>query len=159
MKKKEAKGFTLIELLIVIAIIGILASVVFVAINPSERFKQVRDARRQSDVENIAAAIVTYQVDNDGNLPATVSGLTAGEASIIGTASSSCNSGCGAITTQAACVDLTALVTGGYIGSVPIDPMGGVASKTLYYAIRNATGSVTAAACVPEIAASVSVTR
>src|SRR3990167_7804796 len=94
MQKKQAKGFTLIELLIVIAIIGILASVVFVAIDPATRFKKARDARRQSDIENLAAAIVTYQVDNDGSLPAAVSALTAGNAYIIGTAASGCNAGC-----------------------------------------------------------------
>ena len=159
MKKKEAKGFTLIELLIVIAIIGILASVVFIAIDPAARFKKARDARRQSDVENVAAAIVTYQVDNDGSLPASVSALTAGQAYIVGTASSGCNSGCTATTTQAACVDLTALVTGGYIGSVPVDPTGGAASKTLYYLVKNSTGSVTTASCTPEVATSISVTR
>lgn len=161
MKKREAKGFTLIELLIVIAIIGILASVVFVAIDPAARFKKARDARRQSDVENVAAAIVTYQVDNDGSLPATLTALTAGNAYIIsqGTVASGCNTGCTATTTQAACVDLSELVTGGYIGSVPIDPVGGAASKTLYYAVRNATGSVTTASCTPEVATSISVTR
>lgn len=159
MQKRQEKGFTLIELLIVIAIIGILASVVFVAIDPASRFQRARDARRQSDVENIAAALVTYQVDNDGSLPSVVSALTAGNAYIIGTAASGCDSGCTATVTQAACVDLTTLVTGGYIGSVPMDPSGGAATKTLYYAVRNATGSVTTASCTPEVATSISVTR
>ena len=159
MQKKQAKGFTLIELLIVIAIIGILASVVFVAIDPATRFKKARDARRQSDIENLAAAIVTYQVDNDGSLPAAVSALTAGNAYIIGTAASGCNAGCTATVTQASCVDLTALVTGGYIGSVPVDPTAGAVSKTLYYLVKNSTGSVTSASCTPEIATSISVTR
>jgi prepilin-type N-terminal cleavage/methylation domain-containing protein len=157
--QKQSQGFTLIELLIVIAIIGILASVVFVAIDPAQRFQKARDARRQSDVENIAAAIVTYQVDNDGSLPTTITALTAGSAYVVGTATSGCNTGCTATTTQAACVDLAELVTGGYIGSVPMDPSAGAASKTLYYVVKNATGSVTTASCTPEIASSISVTR
>ncbi|MEI6510810.1 MAG: prepilin-type N-terminal cleavage/methylation domain-containing protein [Candidatus Uhrbacteria bacterium] len=162
MQKKNTQGFTLIELLIVIAIIAILAAVVFVALDPSSRFKKARDARRQTDVQSIAGAIVTYQVDNDGSLPSAVSALTAGSAYIVGTATSGCNTGCTATTTQASCVDLTALQTGGYLGSVPVDPTGGVtatAAHTMYYIIKNSTGTLTAGACIPELASSVNVTR
>jgi len=159
MQKKNLRGFTLIELLIVIAIIAILAAVVFVALDPASRFKKARDARRQTDVESVAAAVVTYQVDNDGSLPSAVSALTAGSAYIVGTATSGCNTGCTATTTQASCVDLTALQTGGYLGSVPVDPTGGTAAKSLYYVIKNSTGTLTAGACTPELATSINVTR
>jgi prepilin-type N-terminal cleavage/methylation domain-containing protein len=37
--KNNKKGFTLIEILVVIGIIGILATVVLVAVNPSRQFK------------------------------------------------------------------------------------------------------------------------
>lgn len=159
MQKKNLRGFTLIELLIVIAIIAILAAVVFVALDPASRFSKARNARRQSDVESIAAAVVTYQVDNDGSLPTAVSALTAGSAYIVGTAASGCDAGCTATTTQAACVDLAALVTGGYLGSVPLDPTAGTTAKSLYYVIKNSTGTLTAGACVPELAEVISVTR
>ena len=56
---KNNKGFTLIELLVVIAIIGILASVVLVALN-SARSKS-RDARRKSDLHQIAIALELYR--------------------------------------------------------------------------------------------------
>lgn len=160
MRKKNAQqGFTLIELLIVIAIIAILAATVFIALNPSTRFKQARDARRRADVDTIAASIVTYQVDNNGNLPSAVNSLTAGSNYIIGTDTTGCNSGCTAVTTQAACVDLTELVTDGYMGSVPMDPSNGTAAKTLYYATKNSTGTVTAGSCVPEMGSAIAVTR
>ena len=160
MQKKNTQGFTLIELLIVIAIIAILAAVVFVALDPASRFKKARDARRQSDVENIAAAVVTYQVDNDGSLPTAVSALTAGSAYIVGTATTGCDSGCTATTTQASCVDLAGLVTGGYLGSVPMDPASGTtAAKSLYYIIKNSTGTLTAGACTPELETTIAVTR
>lgn len=159
MRKTHLRGFTLIELLIVIAIIAILAAVVFVSLNPATRFQKARDARRQTDVETIAAAVVTYQVDNNGSYPSAVSSLTAGSNYIVGTATSGCDSGCTATTTQASCVDLSALVTGGYLGSVPMDPASGASTKTLYYINRNSTGTLTAGACVPEATATINVTR
>lgn len=45
------KGFTLIEMLIVIAIIGILASIVLVGLGPIQR--QARDSRRISDLRSV----------------------------------------------------------------------------------------------------------
>jgi len=58
MKKKTA--FTLIELLIVIAILGVLAAAIMVAINPGKRSAQARDALRKSQVNSIANALVGF---------------------------------------------------------------------------------------------------
>lgn len=52
------KGFTLIEILIVVAIIGILASVVLVGLGSSQ--KAARDARRVSDLRQIQTALELY---------------------------------------------------------------------------------------------------
>ena len=57
---KNKKAFTLIELLIVIAILGILAAAILVAINPSKRIKQARDAQRKSDINVITNALIGY---------------------------------------------------------------------------------------------------
>ncbi len=54
------KGFTLIELLIVVAILGILAAAVLVAINPGKRTAQARDAQRKQDIGAIANALIGY---------------------------------------------------------------------------------------------------
>ena len=51
------KGFTLIELLIVIAILGILAAVVLVAINPAQRIAEANDTKAKSNVSVVATAI------------------------------------------------------------------------------------------------------
>jgi len=157
--RKSEQGFTLIELLIVIAIIAVLAAVVFVALNPAQRFQQARDARRQSDVENVAAALKMYQLDNDGDYPALVAALTTGNNYVIGTNATGCDTGCTAKTTQAACIDLASLVTGGYLGAVPMDPTSGTAAKSDYYLTRNSTGTVEVGACDPEIETTISVLR
>jgi type II secretion system protein G len=56
------KGFTLIELMTVVAIIGILASIVTVSL-VSSRAKG-RDAKRVSDIKTIQLALETYYNDN-----------------------------------------------------------------------------------------------
>ncbi len=70
MKKMSRKrvGFTLIELLIVIAILGILAVVVLVLINPGERQAQARDAGRVSSVAQLGRSIQAYYTVKS-NLP------------------------------------------------------------------------------------------
>ena len=57
---KKFKGFTLIELLIVIAILGILAAAVLVAINPTKRTGQARDAGRKNDIASIVTEVQAY---------------------------------------------------------------------------------------------------
>ncbi|MEW5805291.1 MAG: type II secretion system protein [Patescibacteria group bacterium] len=54
------KGFTLLELLIVIAILAILASVTFVALNPAELLKKSRDSQRLADLASVKTAINYY---------------------------------------------------------------------------------------------------
>jgi prepilin-type N-terminal cleavage/methylation domain-containing protein len=50
LNKFSSKGFTLIELLIVIAILGILAATLMVAINPTNRIASARNSRVRSDI-------------------------------------------------------------------------------------------------------------
>lgn len=158
--KTQHRGFTLIELLIVIAIIAILAASLFVALNPAKRFLDARDAKRHQDTEAIVAGLKAYQVDNNGSYPAAVSALTNATSYTIGTnGATGCDAGCTAKTTNASCVDLASLVSGGYIGAVPKDPSSGTDAKTDYYIIKNSTGTVEVGACDPEGGSAINVVR
>ncbi len=68
--KRVQSGFTLIEILLVMALLAALATIVLIAINPAQKFKQQRDTQRTTDVANIAGAVQQYYVDHQGQLPA-----------------------------------------------------------------------------------------
>jgi prepilin-type N-terminal cleavage/methylation domain-containing protein len=156
-QRVKQKGFTLIELLVVIAIIAALAVVVFVALKPSQRLQDARDARRSSDVDTILTAVHSYVVDNKGSLPA---GLTTGMAETqLGTGASGCaiaTSGCAA--TPAACVNLTTPLSS-YLKLIPVDPKGGTTATTQYSIVVDANNIVTVRSCGAENIANISASR
>lgn len=136
-------GFTLIELLVVIALISALAVTVFVALNPGQRLKDSRDARRISDIDSILSAVHQYIVDNKGTAP---TGLTTTEMQL-GTAASGCaiaTGGCGV--TTAACLDLSTPLAK-YLKSIPVDPLNGTVATTKYSVVQDTNGIVTVKAC------------
>lgn len=167
-RKKQTRGFTLIELLIVIVIIATLAVTVFVALNPAQRLKDTRDARRTSDAQSILTAIHQAIVDSRGsypsNMPTVADGpkqLGTGDTAILCPALA----GGGNCTTTAICANLMADVAVDlipYLKSMPIDPTGGTtytAVKTGYTVIRDANGIVTVSACGTEGATVISASR
>ena len=62
----KTRGFTLVELMTVIAIIGVLATVVVVAYNGAQG--RARDAKRLTDVNTITKALDVYKARN-GSYP------------------------------------------------------------------------------------------
>ncbi|MFA6099218.1 MAG: type II secretion system protein [Patescibacteria group bacterium] len=164
-KAKKSRGFTLLELLVVIGIIGILAAIVIVAINPGRQFAQARNAQRWNDVNAILNSIHQYAVDNNGVVPAGIDGNNR----VLGTDGSGCDSTCGdtlptpvpgPVTTEAACFDLDTLVVPDYLTAIPFDPATGDDGNTDYYVTKDAgNGRVTVAACDPELSVTISVSR
>ena len=87
----KPKGFTLLEVLLVVAIIGILASVVIYAINPGRQLAQSRNSQRQVDTNTILKAAYQYSIDHNGAMPAGIDQ----NLRVIGTDTTGCNIACG----------------------------------------------------------------
>jgi len=130
---RKVKGFTIMELLVVIAIIGILAAVVFVILKPGEQRAKARNVERTTAVNTIVNAVYQYAVDNNGNLPA----------SITDSPTEICQTGgsCSGL------VDLSVLTANQkYLVSIPADPTGASANGAGYEISKNANGRVTVSA-------------
>ncbi|PIR85590.1 hypothetical protein COU14_03515 [Candidatus Kaiserbacteria bacterium CG10_big_fil_rev_8_21_14_0_10_44_10] len=113
-KPRANKGFTLIELLVVVTIIGIFASVVLASLNAAR--EKARDAARQSDINAVNKALQLYWLDYNA-YPSTGSLSTV-----------YMDPGCPTPTSPDQSTEdwVPGLVSGGYIGSLPQDPRGGV---------------------------------
>ena len=77
MLKNNKKGFTIIELLIVIAIIGLLATISIVSLNGA-RLKG-RDAARLGNIKQIQTALEMYYNDQ-GSYPVSATAIVLGSA-------------------------------------------------------------------------------
>ncbi len=60
--QKWLEGFTLIELLVVTGIVGILASIVIVAINPRKQLCEAQNAKRLAIVDQLTKAMQQYMI-------------------------------------------------------------------------------------------------
>lgn len=100
MRKNKNRGFTLIELLIVIAVIGILASLILVGLSSFRA--RGRDARRIADLKQVQNALELYYA-KEGRYPSVSSGSSSSRWQ-----------------------ELTSILTGAGIGitQIPQDPMG-----------------------------------
>ncbi len=150
---KLRQGFTLIELLLIIGIIGILVTIVIVAINPQKKIGGARDAQRKSDVQTILSAVYQYEIDNNGNLP---SGIPTGTPKAI----------CQATILPVVCVGAPyfgvnlRMLTGSYLTSIPKDPqIIQTGTGTNYTIVQDANGKITVAAPGAEEGEKIFVTR
>jgi type IV pilus assembly protein PilA len=146
-KIKEQKGFTLIEVLLVVAIIAILAGIVILAVNPGKQLGDTRNSERRADVNTILNAVYQYSIDNQGNLPSSITTTTT---DICATGASSCTG----------LVDLSVLAANGkYLVAIPSDPQTGTATDTHYQIAKDANGRVTVSAPSAEQGVTISATR
>lgn len=116
-KDKKRKGFTLIELLAVIAIIGLLSTVVISSLNSAR--KKARDAVRAKDMQTIYTMLTQYSLEY-GGIPRT---STYGDA----------NSGGWDYSSQPVVnpTFLSFLVTSGIAKQVPVDPINNMTGDSL----------------------------
>lgn len=150
---RHPKGFTLLEILLAVALLGILASIVIFALNPTKQLGDTRNAQRRTDVNTILNAVYQYAVDTNGSVPATI---TNGAACGVST-QEVCKTGgtCTGLT------DLVVLTTNAkYVVAIPTDPTGASTNGAGYEVFKNAsTNRVTVCAPDAEQSATISVTR
>jgi len=148
-------GFTLIELIVVITIIVIIATSVFVAIDPARRLHAARNSTRWADITSILESIKKYQVDNDGDMPSSDVTIdsASGSVQIIGESVGACGSlTCGTQTVAASDCGLNGLDTDlrPYLRKMPQDPRTGTEDDTRYYVNKDQYSIISIGACDPE---------
>ncbi len=104
---KLKKGFTLLEILLVIALIGILASIIIVAINPTRQLAQARNFQREGHIKTINDAVSQYIVKT-GDTPEGLAGWYKDICPVGGGSN---------------CVDLSVLIPD-YLSEIPTEPDG-----------------------------------
>ena len=120
---RKRPGFTLIELLVVIAILGLLSTIITVAMGQA-RLK-ARDSKRMADLKQIQTALELYYTDQNS--------YPAGSAAQLGTGNYACLTRIGFLPLSSGCADA-------YMGSVPTDP-----NRNVYYIYTVASGTYSVA--------------
>lgn len=126
-------------MLVVIGIIGILAAIALVAVNPGRQFSSARDATRRNDLYQTLNAVYQYSVENNGNFPTDITATPT-------------NMGTGG-----GLIDLSDDLVPTYIPEIPRDPSNGTAADTQYVIFLD--GSRITASATGELVTTITVTR
>ncbi|HLE49348.1 MAG TPA: type II secretion system protein [Patescibacteria group bacterium] len=140
--KNKFKAFTLIELLIVISIIGLLATTMVIAINPSKQLAKARDGQREGDVYSIFSYVQQYKSEHNGTLPDTDGDP---ETNNFPT-SLTCIGSSGGCFNLAGAGDDDESIVPDYAAALPTDPKTGSGVNTGYLIMVDAYGHITASA-------------
>ena len=138
----KKSGFTLLELLIVIAIMGVMSTVLVALINPPRQLAKARDVTRETDLLAILGAVYQYTSEHSGELPDT----DGDPATSNFPASLTC------VGTGGGCFNLGSAGDTGdemvpvYLPEIPEDPKTGNASDTGYEIMVDANNRLTASA-------------
>ncbi len=148
-------GFTLIELLVTIAILGVLSTVLIIAVNPAHQFAKARDAERETDLVGILSAVMQYSAEHSGELPDTDGDPDTSNFPTTATC----------IGTGAGCFDLANAGEEGeeivpvYLLSLPLDPEIGTEVNIGYTIYVDENGHLFGAASSPETEDEIEVAR
>jgi prepilin-type N-terminal cleavage/methylation domain-containing protein len=107
-------GFTLIELLVGVGIVGLLSSIVIVAINPSQQLEDAAEARRMLDARTLEKAMTQFIIDTWDDSKLMTQSVSPAEGSA--NAVPICKQGAD----NASCVSLDSLVSA-YLAAIPAD--------------------------------------
>jgi len=118
---KNNKGFTLLEILLVVGIIGILAAIVIIAINPGRSLAKARDVQRKVGITEINKGLNQYYIDHNQYPSSVLTSLTSicNTGSVSNTATSTTGENC----VVAGLINLSELVPT-YLPAIPVDPTG-----------------------------------
>lgn len=122
LQKLNEKAFTLIELIIAIAIIALLATATFVAVDPGKRLGDAKDAIRTSDAVAIEKAI-QQKIADGATIPVAIAALPENTPYMLVTegsdTSGTCN--CNTLDQPISRIDLAGEFKAYVAGNVPID--------------------------------------
>lgn len=148
------KGFALIEILMVVASIAILTGIVILAVNPTKKLADNRNAQRRLEVKAILDAVSNYATTNSGVLPVSIPLSTQ---CLMSATNEICKTGAASC---ANLVDLSLLTENKkYLLSLPFDPTLSSPNGSGYRIAKDENNHVTVCAPGAEEGAIVSVTR
>ena len=107
--KRKEKGFTIIEVVLVLAIAGLIFSMVFIALPALQRSQ--RDSQRKNDMSRLETALVAYTGNNRGALPTDATSWSSFETSYLTTSGDSFIDPAGANTASDTSADSYVLVS------------------------------------------------